>query len=101
MFFVQTAHFTRDSWFSRLVLFTLDLVSSVVRILYVSISHVMLVTDSPPPERPLRSFPVSVATLSTRDVQILTHPSSVQEAFWKLMPTLSARAHVSLLHSSL
>jgi hypothetical protein len=39
-----------------------------------------------PPARPLSSFPVSVATLSTLDVQILTHPSRVHDAFWKLMP---------------
>lgn len=41
--------------------------------------------------RPLSNFPVSVATLSTLDVQILTQPSSVQDAFWKLMPVFRAR----------
>lgn len=39
--------------------------------------------------RPLNNFPVSVATLSTLDVQILTQPSSVQDAFWKLMPVVA------------
>lgn len=34
-----------------------------------------------PPAKPLNNFPVSVATLSTLDVHIFTHPSNVQLAF--------------------
>jgi hypothetical protein len=75
--------FTRCPSFSTFFLLTFDIVSSVFGIYH---QHSPLMKNVPPPERPLSNFPVSVATLSTLDVQILTHPSRVHDAFWKLMP---------------
>jgi hypothetical protein len=76
-------NFTRRPSLSTFLLLAFDIVSSVFGIYH---QHSPYLKDAPPPERPLSNLPVSVATLSTLDVQILTHPSRVHDAFWKLMP---------------
>ena len=51
-------------------------------------SVLVVMSESPPfgPSRtPRRSLFVSSLTPSTREVQIFIHPSSVQEARWKLI----------------
>jgi hypothetical protein len=75
--------FTRRPSLSSLFLLTFDIIPSVFGICH---QHSPYIKDVPPPDRPLSNFPVSVATLSTLDVQILTHPSKVHDAFWKLIP---------------